>query len=123
MSLAANSLTFDITQFCAGDAPSLRCPILEVDGTAANLTDRVVKFQVFRNMDDAEADAIIAKTSENDEELDISTPASAGIIFVHFLAVDAALLSPQQLFFYRTIIVELDGRQGLVNSGFLLIKP
>lgn len=118
MSISGNLLITAI-EVPSGDAPIYQIAVTR-DGAAFDLTGCTIDFYCLREPEDALADALFRKTLSDGIAISNMT---GGVYLVTLSLANAALITPQSLPFFRSIVTAPDNRPGAVNSGYFLVTP
>jgi hypothetical protein len=118
MSISGN-LLITALEVPAGDAP-IYSIVVTRDGVAFDLTGSTIDFYCLREPEDALADALFHKTLSDGISVISLT---GGTYMVTLSLANAALITPQSLPFFRSIVTAPDGRPGAVNSGYFIVTP
>lgn len=117
--MIAGNLIITALEVPLGDAPIYSVAVTR-DDAAFDLTGCTIDFYCLRNPEDALADAMFRKTLSDGISV---ISAVAGTYMVTLSLANAALITPQSLPFFRSIVTAPDSRPGAVNSGYFVVTP
>lgn len=119
----AGALSITTLELPLRDQPTLQITVTKDGASVFDLTNiQAIDFRVFKNEDDADGAAIFAKTLA-DGSIVVTPPATNGQYQIALSSGDVALLSPLNLWFFRSVVTPPDGRPGATVSGYLIVTP
>lgn len=119
----AGALAITTLELPLKDVPTLQITVTKDGATVYDLTNiSAIEFRVFKNEDDADATALFTKTLA-DGSIVVTPPATGGQYQIALASGDVALLSPLNLYFFRSVVTPPDGRPGATVSGYLIVTP